>query len=271
MRLPLPFAAALLLAFPLLAQEKAAEPEGIADNSFLIEEAYNQERGVVQHIFTWQRFQVDRSWGGTFTQEWPLGSQIHQFSFTAPYLHPSGASQGLGDVLLNYRYQMSGGGDDVVSFSPRLSAVLPSGDSKQGRGSGALGLQVNLPLSVPLSRTLISHWNLGATLLPKARNSAGEQADTLGTNVGVGFIWKAHPAFNLMFEALHTTQEVVTGPGLKTREKATYLNPGLRWAWNFPSGLQVVPGLAYTHGVGSSRGDNAIFLYLSFEHPFGKF
>jgi len=28
--------------------------DGIADNSFLIEEAYNQEAGVVQHIFTVQ-------------------------------------------------------------------------------------------------------------------------------------------------------------------------------------------------------------------------
>ncbi len=259
-----------LVGLPLLAQEKPKEPEGISDNSFLIEEAYNQEKGVVQHIFNWQRFQTDRSWVGTFTQEWPMGSQTHQFSYTLPYLRDPLTGNGLGDVLLNYRYQMSGGDDKEVSFSPRLSLVLPTGDSNKGRGTGALGVQVNLPLSVPLADTVFTHWNLGATVVPKAKNPLGEKADTLGTNVGASLIWRPHPEFNLMFEAIHTTQEVVTGAGLKTREKATYLNPGLRWAHNLPSGLQIVPGLAYTYGVGASKGDNAIFLYISFEHPFGR-
>lgn len=260
----------LLAALPLAAQEKPKEPEGISDNSFLIEEAYNQEKGVVQHIFNWQRFQTDRSWVGTFTQEWPMGSQTHQFSFTLPYLHQPGTPNGLGDVLLNYRYQMSGGDDREVSFSPRLSLVLPTGDSKQGRGSGTLGVQVNLPLSIPHTETLFTHWNLGATVIPKAKNPQGDTADTLGTNLGFSLIWRLHPEFNLMFEAVHSTQEVVAGAGIKVREKTTYLNPGVRWAYNLPSGLQIVPGLAYTYGVGSSKGDNAIFLYLSFEHPFGK-
>jgi hypothetical protein len=45
------------------------------------------------------------------------------------------------------------------------------------------------------------------------------------------------------------------------------LNPGVRFAINRPSGLQIVPGIAYTIGVGPSNGRRAIFLYLSFEHP----
>src|SRR5881396_3144585 len=32
---------------------EAKPPEHIRDNSFLVEEAYNQEPGVVQHIMTW--------------------------------------------------------------------------------------------------------------------------------------------------------------------------------------------------------------------------
>lgn len=269
MRLRLPLAALLAL-LPLAAQEKPKEPEGISDNSFLIEEAYNQEKGVVQHIFTWQRFQTDRSWVGTFTQEWPVGGQTHQLSYTLPYLHQPGTPNGVGDALLNYRYQAIGGDEKELSFSPRLSAILPTGDHKQGRGSGALGAQVMLPLSVPITSTLVTHWNLGASVIPKAKNAAGEQADTFGSTAGFSVIWRPHPEFNLMLEAIHTTQEVVVGPKVKEKEKATYLNPGLRWAWNFDSGLQIVPGLAYTYGVGSSKGDNAIFLYLSFEHPFGR-
>ncbi|HJW33778.1 MAG TPA: transporter [Holophagaceae bacterium] len=260
----------LLACLPLVAQEKAKEPEGISDNSFLIEEAYNQEKGVVQHISTWQRFHGVGNWMATFTQEWPMGSQTHQFSFTAPYLHIPGTPNGLGDVALNYRYQVVGGDPKELSFSPRLSLLLPTGDEKKGRGTGALGLQLNLPLSVPVSDHLVTHWNAGATHIPKAKNELGNKADLAGINVGASVIWNLHPEFDLMLEWVHTAQDVVAGPGLKVREKATYLNPGLRWAHNFDSGLQIVPGIAYTYGVGSSRGDNAIFLYLSFEHPFGK-
>ena len=41
-------------------------------------------------------------------------------------------------------------------------------------------------------------------------------------------------------------------------------------AWNLRNGLQIVPGLAMPIGLGPSRGDNALFLYLSFEHPFRR-
>ena len=43
------------------AQEPAAPPS-ISDNSFLIEEAYNQEPGVVQHISAFQLFRGADSW-----------------------------------------------------------------------------------------------------------------------------------------------------------------------------------------------------------------
>ena len=48
---------------------------GIQDNSFLIEEAYNQEPGVVQHISTFQRAVPTGQWQYTFTDEWPAWSQ----------------------------------------------------------------------------------------------------------------------------------------------------------------------------------------------------
>jgi len=44
----------------------------IEDNSFLIEEAYNQEAGVVQHISTFALQRGTRAWVYAFTQEWPL-------------------------------------------------------------------------------------------------------------------------------------------------------------------------------------------------------
>jgi hypothetical protein len=88
--------AAVLAATPLLAEEP------ISDNSFFIEEAYNQDPGVVQHIGTFERMR-DGDWESAFTQEWPLFSQQHQLSYSVPF-----GESGLGDVALTYRYQMLG-------------------------------------------------------------------------------------------------------------------------------------------------------------------
>ena len=56
----------------------------ISDNSFLVEEAYNQEAGVVQHISGFTRTSGASGWGYSLTQEWPLGGRRHQLSYTVP-------------------------------------------------------------------------------------------------------------------------------------------------------------------------------------------
>jgi hypothetical protein len=78
------------------------------------------------------------------------------------------------------------------------------------------------------------------------------------------------PTLNLLLEAVYTWEEEVAGPGTTDRSNSFVINPGVRWAINRPSGLQIVPGICVPIGVGPSRGDEALFLYLSFEHPFGK-
>src|SRR3954463_2736435 len=96
------------------------DAQGIQDNSFLVEEAYNQEFGVVQHIQSWQRNWPDGDWVWvyTFTQEWPVDPGArNQLSYTIPVVHPDDASgTGIGDVLLNYRYQAYGNGNTKVAF-----------------------------------------------------------------------------------------------------------------------------------------------------------
>ena len=68
-------------------------PEHIRDNAFLVEEAFNQEAGEVQHIFNWIQLWDGAGAGRTrdflfaFTMEIPLGSQAHQFSFTTQFLN----------------------------------------------------------------------------------------------------------------------------------------------------------------------------------------
>jgi len=92
---------------------QSAKPPIIQDNSFLVEEAYNQEKGVVQHINTFTRFRGG-NWVYTFTQEWPVFSQKHQLSYTIPVQRNgerSAGGTGVGDIALNYRYQLLGTGE----------------------------------------------------------------------------------------------------------------------------------------------------------------
>jgi hypothetical protein len=268
---------AVCLGSLLFAQETAKpkdKVDNIQDNSFLVEEAYNQESGVVQHINTWQRLKESKDWAYTFTQEWPVGGLTHQFSYTIPVLRTGSLSDpqtGLGDVLLNYRYQLVGDGDAKLAVSPRLSVVLPTGNHDKGLGQSAYGAQVNLPLSFVLHPELVSHTNAGATWLRQAKDTVGERADLVAWNFGQSLIWLAHERFNVMLEYVVTKAQVVTGPGrTEWARTVAFLSPGIRWAYNFPSGLQIVPGIAAPIGVGSSSKERAIFLYLSFEHPFKK-
>ncbi len=245
-------------------------PKPIQDNSFLVEEAYNQEAGVVQHISTFSRNRVTRDWLYTFTQEWPVPEITHQLSYTLPYQRiqdsPDGRSA-LGDVLINYRYQLLGDGDSAVAASPRFSLVLPTGDERQLRGNGAVGYQAFLPVSVVLGSSWVTHWNLGATWTPGARNAAGDKADLTAWSMGQSFIWLARPNANAMLEFAFSSGETVAGPGRKGRVDAFFVSPGVRFALNFRNGLQIVPGLAFPIGVGPSKGERSVFFYLSFEHP----
>src|SRR5215470_3210132 len=83
------------------------KPVSIQDNSFLIEEAYNQEKSIVQHINTFTYYTDSHDWAYSFTQEWPMGGQRHQFSYTLSSVRPGAFSShgpGFGDALINYRY-----------------------------------------------------------------------------------------------------------------------------------------------------------------------
>ena len=65
----------------LFAQDgRMSEPFRITDNSFLVEEAFNQEKGVFQNIFGMTR--IGGTLAATFTQEWPVPAKAHQLSYT---------------------------------------------------------------------------------------------------------------------------------------------------------------------------------------------
>jgi hypothetical protein len=265
-------ASVLLIAPPVRAQDRPTvpAPPPIADNSFLIEEAYNQEAGVVQHISVFQRVWNSEGWAYAFTQEWPLWSQRHQLSFTVPVQRaalPSGGATGLGDLAVNYRFQLVGT-ETPVSASPRVSLVIPTGDEGRGLGAGAPGIQVNLPVSVRLGPAFVSHVNAGATHTPSARDGAGARAAATGWNLGGSVIWLARPTVNLLLEMAWGRTEAVVGAGQTVASETWVLNPGIRWAHNLNNGLQIVPGVAFPIGIGPSAGEWSILLYLSLEHSF---
>ena len=257
---------------PLLAMPIAAiAAEGpIQDNSFLVEEAYNQEEGVVQHINTFQKFRNSRDWVYAFTQEWPVGGLAHQFSYTVPVVRPGDGHAGIGDVALNYRYQLLGDGEAKVAISPRFTVVLASGSEAQGRGAGATGFQILLPMSFVLTPMLVAHSNAGYTWTPKAKDADGNKADLKSWNVGQSLVWLAGQRINFMLEAIYARGQEVAGAGRTSTVKSAYVSPGVRWSYDFASGLQIVPGVAFPIGVGPSRHEKSVFVYLSFEHPFKK-
>ena len=227
----------------LLASLVLTTSQAIADNSFLIEEAYNQERGVVQHISDWQRSLQVSSWTYAFTQEWPIGSERHQFSYTVLVGYAARTNVDFNGLGLNYRYQLTPA-DGRAAMAPRLSVLMPSHDR--------VGGQFQLPLSLTMGSSFVSHWNAGITMTPRSLTLY---------NLGASVVWLARPTFNVLYEVTWTS-----GPD----RAVTLMNPGVRWAYNFASGLQIVPGLAYTFGVGPERRGQGVFVYLSFEHPFGS-
>jgi hypothetical protein len=261
-----------LCTIPSAIHAQTAEPASgspIQDNSFLVEEAYNQESGIVQHINTFTRVWNSNAWVWTFTQEWPVPYHWkHQLSYTLSTTKPDqDHPAGFGDLLLNYRYQIIGTGETRIAVAPRITVIAPTGSWHDGTGYGGTGIQTNLPASIVLSKTLVAHSNLGGTWVPNARNTTGDTATSYGYSAGQSLVWLAKPRFNVLLESAWSSAHVVSGHNATQTQDTFWLVPGVRWAHNFKSGLQIVPGIAWVAGAGPSSGQNGVFLYLSFEHP----
>ncbi|HEY2434526.1 MAG TPA: transporter [Vicinamibacterales bacterium] len=262
-----PFAVCVLIwlaaARSVAAQTSTDEDWKIIDNSFLVEEAFNQDPHVVQNIFTFQRLTV-RDWQFTFTQEWPVPRTRHQLSYTIPVQALDGTS-GMGDVLINYRLQVLEEGDGHPAFSPRISAILPTG--RVAAGAGTHGVQVNLPFSKHRG-DFYFHWNGGFTW----QRTAGD-ASLFSPSAAGSIIYRARQMLNLMLEgvivdAAGTVTPVDPNASLATSHAtASTISPGVRGGWNVGDDKQIVLGIAAP--VTRTQGDTstALFLYFSYEGP----
>jgi hypothetical protein len=243
------------------AQEPLAK--GVQDNSFFVEEAYNQEAGVVQHIFNLPIFfrHGDKEIPPSFTQEWPLFSQTHQLSYTVPYTFTSDANT-FDDVRLNYRLQALMESERTPAFAPRFTLVLPTGDPDKEIGHDHLGYEINLPFSKIVSDRWTLHFNAGGSVFP-----AVHDRDLWNYNLGASAIFAVSKDFNLMLESVVNGEQDVSSRHLE-RSISALLSPGARYAFNLPNDLQIVVGAAVPVGLTSDSPDWGLFFYLSFEHPF---
>jgi hypothetical protein len=261
----------LLLSSAALAQTPngapASEPFQIMDNSFLVEEAFNQPVGVFQNIFGALR--AGDSWSMGFTQEWPVQSVRHQVSYSLALID-NGPETGFGDTLINYRYQASMDRPGRVAFSPRVSVIVPSGDADRGLGNGSGGLQVNLPVSKQVGNW---QWNAngGMTWLRgvevEVDGSEPRREVIAAPFLGGSAIYRVRPMLYLMMESVLLFDEVATRAGT-VRETLVTVSPGIRGGWNLGD-HQLVLGLAVPV-TWSDGSDTSAFVYLSYELPFGR-
>jgi hypothetical protein len=254
-----------LLFLTAVATFSGAEPlaKGIQDNSFFVEEAYNQEPGVVQHILN-----VPIAFNGgqkevtpSFTQEWPVFSQLHQFSYTIPYTFVENQN-GFEDVRLNYRLQALMESERTPAFAPRFSLITPTGDADKGFGHDRLGYEINLPFSKIVSDRVTLHFNAGGSLFPDVRNR-----NLTNYNLGGSAIYAVSNNFNLMLESVASWEEDVNQRMHVDRTVTALLSPGARYAFNLRN-AQLVLGFAVPIGLTADAPDFGLFFYCSFEHPF---
>jgi hypothetical protein len=238
--------------------------KGIQDNSFFVEEAYNQEPGIVQHIINVPAFFApgNNEVSFVFTQEWPVFSQTHQFSYTIPYTFTE-SENGFQDIRLNYRLQALMEGERTPAFAPRFSLVTPTGDASKGFGHDRLGYEINLPFSKIVSDRVTLNFNAGGSLFPDVND-----CDLWNYNLGGSAVYAVNRNFNLMLEAVAFWEEEVDSTRKIDRTVTALISPGARYAFNCPNDLQIVVGAAAPIGLTSDSPDWGLFFYLSFEHPF---
>ena len=266
--------AGLRMAVAIAAEEQPIDV--IEDNSFLIEEAYNQEPGVVQHIFTaiYTKGPPRHGWQFSFTQEWPVYGLDHQLSYTIPSYHlvDEGDHQnGIGDVLLNYRYQALEEGPGKPAFAPRFSLILPTGNRNRGTGNGVVGYQWSLPFSKKVAPRLALHVNLGLTYLPHVQSplSGGQlspKQSLVSYNVGGSAIFAILPRLHAMLEWVGNFEDNINDAGRAVHAFKPVISPGFRTAVVNEEELQIVLGAAAPIALNRHADNFGAFLYFSIEH-----
>ncbi|HKR65992.1 MAG TPA: hypothetical protein VJZ00_19830, partial [Thermoanaerobaculia bacterium] len=197
--------------------------QSIQDNGFLVEEAYNQDPGTLQHAAIFFHERTYDVWLLNFREEFAMKSQRHQGGFLIPLFRINGDTD-LGDVTLNYRYQLKGDRNAAFAVAPRVSLTLPTAE-----GSDGIGVTVNVPFSRVFTPRVAAHSNVGGSWL--------SQNDVTALTLGQSVIFAVTPRLHLMLEGLwvHDSND---------DENLTIINPALRMRFDVAGG-KLVPGIGY--------------------------
>ncbi len=254
------------------------------DNSFLLEEAINQEKGAMQYI---SNFYLDKVSGGnflySFTQEIPITNLRHQVSYTLLYHVLSSPatgekSNGLGDISLGYSYMVSGK-NDWAMVVPNFTLIIPTGKAIYGQGSGGLGAQLNLAITKRLSHKIVTHYNIGYTFISQADAYSSAlsgkilsfEKDLQYENLGASIVWYQTRKFNWLLEYSTYFLSNIKDDGSISHSRQSIINPGFRFAIDH-NRLQIVPGFSvpttFTDGKLNRTG---IYFYLSLEGEYLPF
>jgi len=259
---------------------RAAEPrpiDGFSDHSFLVEEAYNQERGEVQHTFNavYGNDFRRRGWSFNFEQEWWLFTEDHQVAFSIPFSHlrEEGEKQrGVGDILIEYRYQLTEEGPNIPAVAPKFGLILPTGNRDKGTGNGVVGYEWSIAASKKVASRLALHANLGLTYLPKVRvpldddQRLSPKRSLVSYDLGASVVFALSSDVHMLLEWVGEFEEEINGRGRKERAFKAILSPGIRAAVVNKAGLQTVVGVGFPIGVTRPADNYGVFLYFSVEH-----
>jgi hypothetical protein len=172
--------------------------------------------------------------------------------------------------MVNYRYQVPGLGERLA-MSPRVSVVIPTGNSERDLGGGTVAWQIELPVSARLTPAVAAHFNAGATLTPHMRGTLATGARTEHAvteyNLGASVIAPVTMPINGLLEYLVTFAGSLDAHGRVVRETEHILNPGVRVAIS-ARGAQVVPGFSVMIDAAHPGHTMGVMLYFSIEHAF---
>ena len=249
------------------------------DNSFLLDEAFTQEKGVMQYISNiyWSNLAHDQ-FMHSFTHEIPLGHNRHQLSYSLSNGIQKGNDhnvnqRGLGDTNIMYSY-MVWNDQDWIMVAPELNIILPTGDPVKGLGNGGLGCRLNIPMTKRFSRKLVTHYNFAYTFVHNAdryvtgllgENIKAFERDLYYKDFAASVIWYPIPKFNTMFECISKIITTISPEGAVIKSSQLVFSPGFRFAFDI-NNIQVVPGISTPVIVEKgAKHVTGLFIYLSFE------
>ncbi len=247
----------------------------LEDNSFVVDEAFNQGKGSVQYMACYQHNRwKDADPVLSFCQELPLRSSRHQLGYSLAYVFHTGLQSnslkpGPGDASVHYSYWLKNTSSRVMVV-PKLIAWLPIGKAIHSNGSGGWGGKLSLAMTTKLSGKWVVHTNVLASRIWGSRHyfqygnatvAAGsvEFAKRNLNSLGVGFSvnYLLHPRFHFVLEKMLTSEEFAKDdsadmladndtnrPASATVARRTrmLLIPGFRWAINGKD-WQLVPAV----------------------------